>query len=1098
MKRSAIVTLIVLLAALLLFAAQLYGRERAYPWVRGTAYDHDCVQNDQRGEGGVDRGGSTGVAGTSKQVNIGPDYDSVSYTTYTVGAYSGVEERGTLNRSQYVIRVPTAPIAKAMIHLHATSLDIYHTWPTGWTGYWYDGDEALIAGLDKGYYQASLTGWVGGHPYSYLAQRTYELSLYMESEYGVTEFVLFGGSFGATVAAWCVDLWPERFTGAVLTDPIALSFRMDQPWSTMLQRELIAVKNFSLGWVYDPRDAITVSELNRLYYDATTPYGYSCAERMPDHSRPIIHVAMGDDVRQRYKLWHKYLAGALGNAYRYEQYVLPNEPHGASAGDEARAIAAVGDSLIGRLEYLQGKLAGYTPPGASDPGDYSDLDGYLYPTIKTAPSNNYAHEDSRLGHGSGGGFFGSFLVGDFDADADQEAIFGSAGGGVFMLEEGASPSADWTVEDPAGNGTNWIGDQDLGFGAFGLAYDADDGVLFAGTMDGRLYALDPDSGALLATSGATYGRDLQHFTLTSDLDGDGDNELWFRSWDFYDDGGGATIWCVEYDTVGSAFTTQTSTEVGPWCGNIVIEDIDTDSYTEMLMPLADGRVVVYELRGSALRPQLQQDVTAKADWFVPTSTAEIPYCPFEIAIDDEYLYVLTLPTYYWDQSDPYTQQPTDAALFYVYSLSTLAVLDIEPIESPGSTWETFDVHEDGVGDKWLVTCGPGPLVRQIGATGIVGAVTSAVTNWGVGDGYQYRRINGIQTIDLDADGTREIVTIDNGGMLNVFTCTWGGAVSQVGQTRNVSRCFAMEEEPSINALMLKNNDGYYYRMNPLTMAYANPPQYESAALWTRSSYALLTDPADDLRMLDTRSVIADFGVPGIGEEIITVGQATIDGETRGALMEGSGTWVGQNGVQTWTSDWATSDTPHARIDSALVVADFDLDGDNDLLFSAIGGALRCYDKATDGGAEEAETWALSADLGWCIAGLAAATFSGDTYPSIVAGGMLAPSDFGYLYLIQHSNGSYGLADSVSLASYIYGLVIEDLDGDGAMEIIVGTGAGHLYIFDEDLTQLWRSATTGAFLGAFDGIECIDTDGDGNKEIFVGGTDFFIKYELNGD
>ncbi|MEW6070664.1 MAG: CARDB domain-containing protein, partial [Candidatus Thermoplasmatota archaeon] len=78
-----------------------------------------------------------------------------------------------------------------------------------------------------------------------------------------------------------------------------------------------------------------------------------------------------------------------------------------------------------------------------------------------------------------------------------------------------------------------------------------------------------------------------------------------------------------------------------------------------------------------------------------------------------------------------------------------------------------------------------------------------------------------------------------------------------------------------------------------------------------------------------------------------------------------------------------------------------------------------------------------------------------------------------------------LKGQILITDQMYALDVKDLDGDGSNEIIVGSSAGYLYIYNSDFTQ--RYYTDFVYLSP-NVVVAGDSDSDGIKEIIIGAHD----------
>lgn len=77
---------------------------------------------------------------------------------------------------------------------------------------------------------------------------------------------------------------------------------------------------------------------------------------------------------------------------------------------------------------------------------------------------------------------------------------------------------------------------------------------------------------------------------------------------------------------------------------------------------------------------------------------------------------------------------------------------------------------------------------------------------------------------------------------------------------------------------------------------------------------------------------------------------------------------------------------------------------------------------------------------------------------------------------------------------ITAIKVNDLDGDGDKEILIGGDFGLLLLNEQGGKLLWQSGKLGDKLGRSNQIVCRDTDNDGQKEVFIGSNIALYQFE----
>jgi WD40 repeat protein len=178
------------------------------------------------------------------------------------------------------------------------------------------------------------------------------------------------------------------------------------------------------------------------------------------------------------------------------------------------------------------------------------------------------------------------------------------------------------------------------------------------------------------------------------------------------------------------------------------------------------------------------------------------------------------------------------------------------------------------------------------------------------------------------------------------------------------------------------------------------------------------------------------------------------------------------------------------------VGDCDLDGEKEIVvgdrrgyLTILKGDMKGMHRFDDPDVDEVREW-LSGNLGTRVHGVKVIPRKGE----IVVG-----NEEGFLKLISFNrrNKSYEVKwESKDLGSHLWGILVDNIDGEGGLEVVTGNGNGTLFVFDLDSRSLvYRYDGLGSFVGIYGSIEFGDVDGDGRNELVVGSSGYLYLFDV---
>jgi len=1041
----------------------MYGRSRVAYWTTNV----NGVQDVDYGEGGVDCGGILPWC-DDDELNLTPVI--IGGGSLSIGGVPCVREKGALNGAIYDVYVPTVGFNNRCVmglHPTGTDADAWHNWPLSWSA-WYPTAAWLVTCIQNGYAYASTDGGAGGHPTHLMLQRCYELKEYMKVTYDVTDGTIWmGGSFGALVSPYAAFLWSDTLA-VIGGNPIGFDTAADVRWSKLLFLEKLVSRVFpDYNWLYDPMDVISTHELSEMLFENSGLESVSMADRAHDMNAPIYIRSSDEDLRQNPDL---YLQDIDLPADRFLHEYQEFSSHSWGGVEWTTPVSA---AILSDTEDMIDAWANrpYNPGVERETPDstiFSDILDDLPSNEASGPHPTYMTETWKQGHGIKGGLFGSMYVGDVDSDSRIEVVLGSVGGSIHVLQQSTDGGTDWELEHQA------IGGQ-LGWGTFAIDYSETTGYVYAGTQTGHVYCIDPDAGTLLGGPSPRYDIDIQHMQVTDDLNTNGTEEVWFRSYSPTD---GAYIWCVEYNPVKDEWTTVLQHWHDWHCSDFIVGDTGRDG---------EDDITISSARGYIERWPLQTHPIEIGDTYELRSSSQ-PYGFIALEyVETGYMYALTLPTYFTDPADPWEPQSDMKAMVFMFEPTTLTSLDYA---YAGESMMFSRVSSSG---EFVLTSDPentrALMIRQVDSinndfeTNLSGLMSWHSTSLALLD---------CTAIDIAGSAYPEVVAVDEGGNVHTIQYNWANHAdpsppspillgSGAASTENHSRVFAMAMA-SGPVLKAAKGYGYTYDIDPADGSIS------SFGNWRGGIVGMVYDASGPSYTFHTGAVILeDFGY---GKETIYAYRTGTGASDRGCAWEDSG----------WNSAQVSSVDADSYANASLHTDDFDDDGDADLLVGSISGKIYCFDKSSDSGTNEAIDWTVDADLGWGFMPMDSADMYGTSHPEVVVGCRVDEDEKGRVYILEWNGSKLELNEDKTayLPAMVYGVQVYDIDGDGEYEIIVGDGAGYLHIYDENLQEIWTSPCYGLMAGAFDGLLVTDAAGDGTVEIYMGSSDYLVRLDYAGE
>ena len=316
--------------------------------------------------------------------------------------------------------------------------------------------------------------------------------------------------------------------------------------------------------------------------------------------------------------------------------------------------------------------------------------------------------------------------------------------------------------------------------------------------------------------------------------------------------------------------------------------------------------------------------------------------------------------------------------------------------------------------------------------------------------------------DIDNDGELEIIVASAGG--NIY------AINSTGQVewRNLNSSWLwIQSSPAIADI---DNDG---KMEIVVCSYGyadTPGIYVLNTMGQEKWHYLI---ANHMVWIQSSPAIADIDKDGDVEIIV--------GSSDGLHV------INSSGKEEWS--YTSKHWPIYGLDSSPAIADINNDGEMEIVV----GSTCPFDCPLNEGqlfvfnSKGTVEWNYTA--GYSVSSSPAiADIDGDGELEIIVGSYCYDtktnlSTYGMLYVFD-SKGEVEWSYQTD-GAIVSSPAIADIDGDGKMEVIVGSNDGRLYVLNSKGEVEWSYQTDGAIVSS---PAIADIDGDGNLEIAVGSKD----------
>ncbi len=501
-------------------------------------------------------------------------------------------------------------------------------------------------------------------------------------------------------------------------------------------------------------------------------------------------------------------------------------------------------------------------------------------------------------------------------------------------------------------------------------------------------------------------------------------------------------------------------------GSLTTVDVDEDGDAEVLVGVGSD-IEIYD----GLDPVLTQTVS--------TAAAEIRGLTAVDVDDDDFIDLVFC----------------DANNLYIYDLATGTQ------EYAGAGYGCVDLAVGQVADDpdWEIV-----IANGTGTGWVLDGVTQAV-KWTHAGGFG----DHVDVGDFDGDGLQEIVAAFRWNDIDVYDADTQTLAYTIPVSNELAAMKVLDVEGD-GSLEIVYGDGQWGSIHvhdgatgALDWSRSNPDHgvtdLEVADVDGDGTPELLwgagysSSGADYLYVIDTISLVQEWQNQDVTGPFRALDYGDLDGDAGGELVIGcfeseSGYADGRYFVYdaaTRVSEYSSGEPTGSDFNGLWRVrqANVDADPQNELFVttsSGYSGMLIAYDGLT-----HAEEWQLTIESGLSFQGLAVADVDGDGNLELAAstGREHTGATGVYLYVFDAASGALEWQSPSLGANFVdFPLLrVADVDGDAALELLVGRRGGELQVFD-GVSHVQELITADLDLSALD---TPDRDGDGTAEILIG-------------